>query len=415
MKQRDKIHGYKENYEDLKHRLQTASSVAIGNRTMLAVPLSPKSTQRKRIGPILAYLSPKNRDLILSFDLIVESENCGFPRRLKILNVLLPFCRELGKDLDSATKEDIKKTLSKICNRCESIWTASGYKSIVRKFYKWLVWGDNYKQKNGFPDIVNWLRPHVPTSQQPKVKASEILTEEEVRKMIDCCDKVRDKCFLAVLYEWGFRVSAIGNTNVGDFYKGENGAWYVDVQDKTGNFSGKQLVISAQYVTEWLRAHPLKNRSDFKDCPMFVNYKNERVGYNGLKAMLVRASKSAGIAKKVWLHGIRHARVTHLEGLSDIQMKMAFNWTKDSRQLETYSHLTTKNLNDAMLGQYGLDNGSKKEPVFRPVRCECCGEIYLEGNACPNGCVIQKAREAKCTKPKDFDKAELIRQLIEKL
>ena len=61
-----------------------------------------------------------------------------------------------------------------------SPWTKQNYEVILKKFYKWIKYGDNYKERTEYPRIVSWITAKMKKKDQPRVQASDILTKLEV-------------------------------------------------------------------------------------------------------------------------------------------------------------------------------------------------------------------------------------------
>ena len=80
-----------------------------------------------------------------------------------------------GLGLTFPPTEDIEDVVIKIDNRenC-SPWTKHSYKVIIKKFYKWLKFGDGYRTAVDYPPIVSWLRCNLKKKGQPRIKASDI-------------------------------------------------------------------------------------------------------------------------------------------------------------------------------------------------------------------------------------------------
>jgi integrase len=49
-----------------------------------------------------------------------------------------------------------------------------------------------------------------------KLESENILSEEEIEKIIACCIGIRDKALVAIIYELGARVGEIQNCKIGD-------------------------------------------------------------------------------------------------------------------------------------------------------------------------------------------------------
>ncbi len=218
----------------------------------------------------------------------------------------------MKKNFDKATKDDLKNIVIKIDSREDcSPWTKHSYKVILKKFYKWLSCGDEYKTIMEYPKIISWLRCGLKRKDQPKIKASDILTEAEVKRMLDAAEHPRDKAFISMLYELGARIGEIGGLSINEVTRDKFG-YIVDLEGKTGHRTPR-IVISDPYITNWLNMHPLKEKPD---APLWVMIgsrdKDKRMEYTAFRALIGRLVEKAGIKKRVYHHLFRHTRVTHL-------------------------------------------------------------------------------------------------------
>ena len=191
--------------------------------------------ERARENVEKSTISRRNRDLILSFDRICQIEGLGKPRRTKLVSTLVILARDyLKKDFDKVTKEDLKDTVLRIESRDDcSVWTKHTYKTVLKKFYKWLVFGDDYKDNIEYPTIVSWLRVSIKRKDMPRVQASDILTEKEIDELIEAAEHPRDKAFISMLYELGARIGEIGTLRIKDVSKDEH-SFIIDLRGKTG-------------------------------------------------------------------------------------------------------------------------------------------------------------------------------------
>lgn len=321
-------------------------------------------------------ISRRNKDLILNFDKICQIEGLGKPRRIKLVSTLVILARDyLKKDFDKVTKEDLKNAVLNIDSRDDySVWTKQGYKSILKKFYKWLVFGDDYRGKAEYPAIVSWLRVNIKKKDQPRVQASDILTEKEIDELIEAAEHPRDKAFISMLYELGARIGEIGTLRIKDVSKDEH-SFIIDLRGKTGH-RPVRIVESDPLLTAWLNMHPLK---DNPNAPLWIligdRNKNKRMEYRAVRALVLRLAKKARLKKRVHPHLFRHSRVTHLlknKQINESQAKVYFGWTPDSTMLSEYSHLTSQDVNDAMLEIHGIRTEEKPEKEERIKQCPRC-------------------------------------------
>jgi len=85
-----------------------------------------------------------------------------------------------------------------------------------------------------------------------------VITEDEAMAMVRSANKARDKAFIAVLYEGGFRIGEALTARVGDLEFDENGA-KLKVHGKTGGRTVR-LITSVPLLARWLEEHPFNKK-----------------------------------------------------------------------------------------------------------------------------------------------------------
>ncbi|MBA7490527.1 Tyrosine recombinase XerC [subsurface metagenome] len=324
-------------------------------------------------------ISDKNKDLVRDFDRACFLEGLSKPRRIRLIGSLVRLGENyLEKDFDRATEKDVKEAVMQIESREDcSVWTKHGYKTTLKKFYKWLEYGDNYKERNDYPKIVSWIRAHIKKKDKPRVQASDILTEKEVKKLISAAEHPRDKAFISMLYELGARIGEIGSLQIKDITR-DKYSFIVDLNGKTGHRTPR-IVMSDPYVTHWLNVHPTK---DDPESPLWTmtggRNKKERMKYAAFRALIQRLRTRAKIGKRLYPHLFRHSRVTHLlseRQISEAQAKVYFGWVPSSDMLSEYSHLVSSDVNNTILEIHGIKRTKEKESLLKPKQCQSCGAI----------------------------------------
>ena len=324
-----------------------------------------------------------NKQLIKEFDqacLVVEKLKLA--SRIKIIERLKQIAEILGKDFDQASEEDLKQVIYQLENRPNSkgreysIWSKQIFRAVLKKFYKWLAYGDDYCFRKDYPKQVAWISTHIKSTDKPKVKASDILTEEEVKRLINSAEHPRDKAFISMLYELGARISEIGNLRICDISR-DKYSFIVDLKGKTGQRSIR-LILSEPYLSVWLNEHPLR---DNPQAPLWVKlgkHEGEPLNYSGLSSIVKRLAKKAGIKKRIYPHLFRHTRVTHLllsNQLNEAKAKVLFGWTPDSKMLSEYSHLISRDVNQTLLEISGIKTDEPKDVQIKPKQCPYCNTI----------------------------------------
>jgi len=284
-------------------------------------------------------------------------------RTTKYLDTLERTARILGKPFEEATREDIEDLIAEIERRNYSDWTKHDYKVILRIFYRWL-------RKCEYPEEVSWIRIKVKST--PKLP-EELLTVEEINKLVNAAEHVRDKAFILTLYESGCRIGELLALQIKHVNFDEFGAVLL-VNGKTGQ-RRVRVIASAPKLQQWIENHPLK---DDPNAPLWVtigtNSRHKIWNYGTAKEVLKKIARKAGIKKRAYPHLFRHSRATHLANyLTEAQMKQYFGWVQASKMASVYVHLSGRDVDKALLRLNGIEVEEDREELkFKPKICPRC-------------------------------------------
>jgi integrase/recombinase XerD len=312
-----------------------------------------------------AKTSDNNRQLLFKYKDDNIANGLSIARCVRVSYDLLRLARLLKKDFDKTNEEDLKKVMVKLEDEDISERTKYDFKVAIKKFYKWLRKSKNY------PKEVEWIRPKF--KDRNHKLPEELLTEDDVKKLIQAADNPRDKSFIFTLYESGCRIGELLTLKIKNVDFDEYGAVLL-VDGKTGQ--RRLRVISAtNLITEWLNKHPLKNDPEAllwvsRDCD------RRKLTYVRIRNMLNYLKKKAKITKKTNPHNFRHSRATYLANhLTEAQMKEFFGWTQSSEMASVYVHLSGRDVDTALLKTYGLEDKRKDESSkLKPVKCIRCDQ-----------------------------------------
>ncbi|MBL7100847.1 MAG: tyrosine-type recombinase/integrase [Nanoarchaeota archaeon] len=278
------------------------------------------------------------------------------------------------KDLDKATKEDIEKVVAVINARESfSLMTKHDCKVIIKRFYKWLKGNDEV-----YPSEVSWIKSRIKRHEKKLVGDGELITPDEVKRLLDASDCPRDKAFVSLLYESGCRIGELGSMTIGSINFDKYGA-VIAVSGKTGSRKIR-IVTSTPYLRMWLNMHPFK---DEKDKPLWINLgvrnRYNAMAYDVFRMVLARLFQKAGINKRHNAHLFRHSRATYMANyLTEFQMNQYFGWIQGSDMPATYVHLSGRETDKAILEMNGLKNKKeeKEEPNVKACpRCEAINDF----------------------------------------
>lgn len=312
-------------------------------------------------------ISEENKKIILDFKNYLLSEGIGQARVNRYLMDTLKFNSMLGKTLSDANKEDIRRVMAELNRGKLSESTKRGFKILLRKLYRFIR---GIEEKNEYPEEVKWLSLHV--SNNHKKLPEELLTEEEIKGIIQKCGCLRDKALIATLAESGCRVSEVGTMKIKHVSFEEYGA-RLTVQGKTG--MRKILVINCTpYLQNWVNQHPFNNNPE---SYLWVQTNGEPLCYARIEHILKNAAMQAGIKKSVYCHLLRHSRATYMARImTDASMKQYFGWTQGSNMSGIYIHMSGKDTDEAVLRANGME--VKKETsksIMEPKKCLRCHVI----------------------------------------
>ncbi|MEW6063253.1 MAG: site-specific integrase [Nanoarchaeota archaeon] len=312
-------------------------------------------------------ISAANKKIILKFKDNCITNGLGSARIEKYIQTLYSLALMLKKDFEKAKKQDIIKLVSLIeKNNKWSDWTKHDYKLTIRKFFTWL------RNSETPPEEVSWIKLKVKNGNHKLPE--ELLTEEEVKRLIESAKDLRNKALIACLYESGCRIGEILALKLKNIQFKDLGAQII-VEGKTG-MRRVLLISSVPYLSAWVNEHPDKNNPN---APLWVNKVNhEFLNYSACASMLRDIAKKAEIKKRVNPHSFRHSRATHLANhLTEAQMKQYFGWVQGSDMASVYVHLSGRDVDKAIMKVYGLEKESEKkeESILKPKKCPRCDKL----------------------------------------
>ena len=320
----------------------------------------------------------ENREILLDYDKARLLEGIAIATRIRALECLLDYAKFIKKNLKDCTTEDVKNFIFYVDSKQDyTIATKVKFRAVLKKFFKWLRYGDDYLNKEEYPEEVKWLKINIKKKDRSKISREDILTEEEIEKIIDVAETPREKAFVSLISDTGARIGEIGNLRIGDVYRDEF-SFLVHLRGKTGEREDC-VTYSDPYLAQWLNMHPLKHD---KNAPLWVNLGNrnqfKQMKYRMFYKICQKLFAKAGINKKFHPHIFRHSRVTiNLSKgiMTGEQAKVNFGWTPESRMLETYSHLQAKDANEALRKAYGFKVETQQEVTLKPIVCRVCHHV----------------------------------------
>jgi len=322
----------------------------------------------------LKSIDSQDAELVKEFLGLPENLNLEARSKANYVRVIYYLRRFLKKPLTEVKEEDIYRYLAE---RSEEVspWTLQHEYMLLRRFFRLMSQGEKPKLNV----ILNSkLRP--PKKPEYHVCTEDFLTQEEFWRLYGEMKHVRDKALLMLLKETGCRIGEALALDVKDVQTLENRTYVYFRKSKT-NPRRVPIIESLADLREWLRRYHPDPRPE---NPLFVKLRKrpdkkepERLTYMAFWKVLHQAMKRAGINKRIHPHLFRHMRATELFcKLSDEVARKILGWSRGSRMVEVYSHLTENDAEREYLKKlYGIETEPQEEEErgFKP--CPKCGTL----------------------------------------
>jgi len=256
--------------------------------------------------------------------------------------VLKRLSDHVKKPMEQVTKQDLIDYFDFLVNH-EHLepYTIVTHKILVKKFFKWLY---NTKETGKIPEQVLWIEVNKKKAYKTKTKA-DMLTQEEIEKMIGVCKTPLEKAMIAVQSDAATRPGEFLALKVSNVVQEADG-FSLCVDGKTG-----QRIIplngSTKYLVDYLNQHPDR---DNKNAPLWISKINTQYSVSGFHCMLKKIAKRAGITKNVSGHLFRHVRLTQLakQHLPESIMRNFAGWEANSTMPSVYLHMDGSDVKDAI-------------------------------------------------------------------
>lgn len=321
------------------------------------------------------------KDYLDSFRLEKDVSPITIRNNAKILTFVL---KNIDEDFNTISKESIK--IYKIAvNNHKNERTGKPASTSTKKMYRagfaqFLRWAAKEFNKPEYNEFAESLKYKVKTEGK---NPNDLLTKDEIDRMINAAARGRDQAILSVLAESGCRVGELVSSRIKDVKPGGDFTRLTFRKGKTG-LRTVPLKESIVYLNEWLRVHPYKYDPD---APLWVSkdkippkkYSKERV-YKPLTEDMVqrfvrKAVKKAGINKRVYPHLFRHTCATELaKDWTEPMLRAFLEWERNSNMPSIYTHLSGQDIEEAQRKRLGVVKNIEPDQRFQicprvKVRC----------------------------------------------
>ena len=166
-------------------------------------------------------------------------------------------------------------------------------------------------------------------------KLPEVLTKEEVSKLINSAETRKSRLILSLLYSSGLRVSELVNVKPSDINFSENTGW---VREGKGS-KDRMFMLSPGLVIE------LKEYLKKKENSKYLFSQKEPLTTRNIQKIVKHVRQRSEIQKKVTPHTLRHSFATHLlESGVNIRKIQVLLGHASIATTELYTHISGEDL-----------------------------------------------------------------------
>jgi len=230
-------------------------------------------------------------------------------------------------------KVDVVEYLSWLAKRELTGIARARKMSAIREYFRFL---------EGVGDITKSPTTGIETPKREK-NARQYLRSDEYTKMLSLAGaNPRDYAILQVFLQTGVRVSELANLRTTD----------IDFIKPSITVRGKGSV-EREIALEKKGIHALKSylaiRPDSISSRVFLNYQGEPISERGIRKLVVKYRKEAGITKKASCHTLRHTFATYKaeKGVSPFQLQQWLGHA-NLNTTQIYVHLGKQNAKKIM-------------------------------------------------------------------
>jgi len=362
-------------------------------------------------------ITPDDAELIREFvaEISATRHICG-SRAFKITHTLVNLREHIGPYRQN-TISDIYSAVDKVRTAQEPNGiprykqnTISGFVRFLKRFYLWMC--DNHYTT---VDEKKILKIHPPAYDTETKTPDMLLSEEDVRRMIEVCQNSKDRAIVSVLYEGGLRIGEIGNLRWRDIKFSD---WNVTLSTsfKTGKSRTIPLVMSRAYLAAWRNDYPIE---ETPDSFVFLSNRRTPLTYHGVTKQLRIIAKRAGITKHITPHIFRHTRATILirQGYGEAITKKLLWGNLNSKMFSTYLHLVDSDVERVIAEKAGIVSKEQKSKALEPRQCPRCFTVNGPTIRFCGTCGFELTEEAANTVVQTKEQAELqpeYRALVDK-
>ncbi|MGA2933934.1 MAG: tyrosine-type recombinase/integrase [Methanomicrobiales archaeon] len=255
---------------------------------------------------------------------------------------------------------------------------------------------------------------NIPMNWQTK-KDSDLLTDEQVKRVIDAGETVRDRCIMALLYDGGLRPVEARRLTWGDLKFDDIGI-LIRVQAKTDYERLIRLTLSVPYIMRWRENYPQKITPE---APVFVRERKEDGKYQPIGLAVIPdicrdLKEKTGIPVRPSL--FRPSRITaDVKAGVDRNYIMMRSWGNlSSGMMRVYAKPDQEWQDAQAFKSAGMEVPEKVKrseyrternaDLWKPITCPACSTMAPAGTRYCPACGIPLTERARTSQSNNIDR-----------
>jgi integrase/recombinase XerD len=275
----------------------------------------------------LANVDPETKEAIRIFKRWMEQKRYGVPTIKTYITQLIQFFRYYAPRgfRDISTPDVERYNHEVIIANGLSVSYQKGMVGAIKLFYS--------QAADTKMTLDNLQHPRGET------RLPEVLSKDEVQRVINATDNLKHKALLSVTYACGLRRSEVLNLKIKDL---DSARKLIRIEQAKGKkdryvpFSENLKILLREY-------YKMYKPRDY----LFEGHNSERYGERSFELILEQCVKKARIPKRVTLHTLRHSYATHqLEGGTDIRYIQELLGHNSPKTTMIYTHVSSKKISE---------------------------------------------------------------------
>lgn len=180
-----------------------------------------------------------------------------------------------------------------------------------------------------------YFQPYLIDRPREEMYLPEVLSEEEVKAILDATENLKHKAILMTIYSAGLRISEAINLKIKDI-----DSQRMQIRVDQGKGKKDRYTLLGKKTLEVLRKYFQLYKPRVY---IFEGMDGQQYSKSSITQILKASVLKAGIKKRVSVHTLRHSFATHLlEGGVNLRYIQSLLGHGSSKTTEIYTHITTK-------------------------------------------------------------------------